>query len=75
MSALSMSLNLRPVHFSEAGGMVAGTAITPYPPGIPAIAPGEIIDPELIAELAALRQQGKKVIGIDSQGYILVDAG
>jgi arginine decarboxylase len=36
---------------AEAGGRVAAETVAPYPPGIPAIAPGEVITASLVASL------------------------
>lgn len=59
------------VPVSEAAGRVCGSSIVPYPPGIPIICPGEVMDAEVLAYAAALREAGEKVIGIDEAGFVL----
>lgn len=56
---------------AEAAGRVCGSSIIPYPPGIPIICPGEVMDGEVLAYAAALRDAGEKVMGIDEAGCVL----
>lgn len=44
--------------FSRALGKIAKEFIIPYPPGIPVLAPGEIISEEVLAFLAAAKKAG-----------------
>ena len=60
------------VPMEEAAGRVCAASIIPYPPGIPIICPGEIIDQEVLDYCADLRSRGEKVMGIDNQGRVLV---
>lgn len=60
------------VPISEAAGRVCAASIIPYPPGIPVICPGEIMDETILAYAADLRAKGEKVMGIDDQGRVLV---
>ena len=60
------------VPMEEAAGRVCAASIIPYPPGIPIICPGEIIDQEVLDYCAELRARGEKVMGIDDQGRVLV---
>ena len=60
------------VPLEEAAGHVCASSIIPYPPGIPIICPGEIMDEEILAYAADLRAKGEKVMGIDDQGRVLV---
>jgi len=51
------------VNFRESAGRVCAEVITPYPPGIPVLSPGEEITPEVIDYLrlelrAGVRMQG-----------------
>ena len=39
------------VRFAEAVGRVSAELIAPYPPGIPALAPGEVVSADLVAAL------------------------
>ena len=60
------------VPMEEAAGRVCAASIIPYPPGIPIICPGEIIDQEVLDYCADLRARGEKVMGIDERGRVLV---
>ena len=60
------------IPMAEAAGRVCAASIIPYPPGIPIICPGEIIDQEILDYCADLRARGEKVMGIDDQGRVLV---
>ena len=42
----------------DAAGRVSAELITPYPPGIPAVAPGELIDDALVDYLEAFVAAG-----------------
>lgn len=55
----------RPMQYSSAIGKISADAIIPYPPGIPVICPGEIIEEELIKNLESLRNMGYKVLGME----------
>jgi hypothetical protein len=46
------------VPLTEAAGKVAAEAITPYPPGVPLICPGEVIDEPILECLDAWRLAG-----------------
>lgn len=66
-----------PVHkeripLKDAAGRVCAFSIIPYPPGIPLICPGEVIDEEVLAYVAELRSKGEKVMGIDELGRVVV---
>ncbi len=49
------------VSASRAGGRIAAELVAPYPPGIPAIVPGEVLTTGLLAALAAAADQGVRV--------------
>jgi arginine/lysine/ornithine decarboxylase len=53
----------RAVPLAAAAGQVAAELVTPYPPGIPVLAPGEVIDPDKLAYLAHGRDHGMHVCG------------
>ena len=53
-------------------GRICASSIIPYPPGIPFICPGERITDEVITYIAALREAGEKVIGVNAEGEIIV---
>ncbi|MEG1584927.1 MAG: arginine decarboxylase, partial [Anaerovorax sp.] len=56
----------------HAAGLICAGSLIPYPPGIPIVCPGEKLDAEMLTYLKTLRNQGEKVIGINSSGEILV---
>ena len=60
------------VPLSEGAGRICASSIIPYPPGIPFICPGERITEEVITYIAALREAGEKVIGVNAEGEIIV---
>jgi arginine decarboxylase len=49
------------VGLSQAAGRIAAEAITPYPPGIPLVMPGERLDDDVLALLTALRDAGNPI--------------
>jgi arginine decarboxylase len=53
-------------------GRVAADQVTPYPPGVPVLVPGQVITPEIIAYLATLLRMQKRVElhGIVHEGYL-----
>ncbi|MBB6692490.1 aminotransferase class I/II-fold pyridoxal phosphate-dependent enzyme [Cohnella xylanilytica] len=54
-----------PVPLEEAEGRVSAEWIIPYPPGIPALYPGETITPAIIRELHQWRKQGARIQGAE----------
>jgi arginine/lysine/ornithine decarboxylase len=51
------------VPFREASGRISAELVTPYPPGIPAVAPGELYTEENVSYLEALVEAGGFVEG------------
>jgi len=60
------------VSFEESSGRICADIITPYPPGIPILYPGEKIDQYQIQYIAAIIQAGGMVNGIGYNKYIKV---
>lgn len=56
----------------EAEGLICASSIIPYPPGIPLVCPGEMIDREAINYIKNLRESGEKVIGLNENNEIIV---
>ena len=46
--------------------------VIPYPPGIPILCPGEIMEKSALDYVKALREAGEKVMGIDDLGRVTV---
>ena len=53
------------VPLSQAVGRIAAEAITPYPPGIPLVMPGELLSDDVIELLLALRATGNPISASD----------
>ncbi|MBQ6582521.1 MAG: aminotransferase class V-fold PLP-dependent enzyme [Mogibacterium sp.] len=56
----------------RAEGRVAYDPLIPYPPGIPAVCPGEILSREVILYLQRLVLYGGTVLGVGDEAYINV---
>jgi arginine/lysine/ornithine decarboxylase len=55
------------VPLSRAAGRVAADAITPYPPGIPLVMPGELLSPQIVELLRALRTSRNPISASDPE--------
>ena len=60
------------VPVDEAAGRVCASSIIPYPPGIPIVCPGEVIDEDVIEYVKTRREAGEKVIGLTAEGTVCV---
>ncbi len=61
------------VSLARASGRIAAEAITPYPPGIPLVMPGEKLDDDVLGLLTALRDAGNPISASDpTMGYVKV---
>ena len=60
--------NKRTVAWSQAAGQTAGEAAAPYPPGIPLVCPGEVLEREIWEELERCRREGISLHGPASPG-------
>ena len=61
------------IDYRQAEGMIAAEFIFLYPPGIPLIAPGEIIDDHAIHKISQYEQNDMKVIGLDNHKIYIID--
>jgi arginine decarboxylase len=59
------------VPLRQAAGRVAAEAITPYPPGIPLVMPGERLDDDVIGLLCALRDAGNPISASDPTMHVV----
>ncbi|NLG83767.1 MAG: hypothetical protein GX493_03960 [Firmicutes bacterium] len=64
----------RRVPLAEAEGLVAAEPLSPYPPGIPLVWPGEIIDQASYTYLLAFYRAGGHISGLDAAGRVAVVA-
>ncbi|MBJ7336979.1 aminotransferase class I/II-fold pyridoxal phosphate-dependent enzyme [Mycolicibacterium sp.] len=61
------------VSLARAAGRIAAEAITPYPPGIPLVMPGERLDDDVLGLLAALKAAGNPISASDpTMGVVTV---
>jgi lysine decarboxylase len=68
--ALFSRHRLNKIHLRDAAGRISAASVMPYPPGIPVICPGEIIDQARVDFLTQLIENGINICGID-QGCLL----
>lgn len=54
---------LRRVAFTDAAGLVSAELLCPYPPGIPAVVPGEVLTKATLDILSAVLSAGGTVTG------------
>jgi arginine/lysine/ornithine decarboxylase len=54
----------REVLLTESGGEISASLVTPYPPGIPILIPGERISPEVAEYLANTNKMGTHLAGV-----------
>lgn len=60
------------ISIREAVGKISASIITPYPPGIPLVVPGERISEETMTFILRLKEKGLKIVGMtEEQIYIL----
>lgn len=62
----------RYIKLKEAAGMISKSIITPYPPGVPVVCPGEIIDEEAILYIKDVVNAGGVVNGLTKDMEIFV---
>lgn len=60
------------IHLEEAGERISGGFIYFYPPGIPALVPGEIISKTLVCKMERIRKREEYLTGISQEGKICV---
>lgn len=67
-----MSAEKEFVSLDEAAGKICADSIIPYSPRIPFVCPGEEITEDIVRYIGMLRSDGKKVIGANDKGEVLV---
>ncbi len=70
--AVNQAQNGREVLLSEAEGEAAGDFINLYPPGIPLLVPGEVIDVNLIGQIQEYQRLGLQVQGVSEAGTVII---
>ena len=79
MTSFDLEVRLVPDHMErkplfQAEGCIAADCITPYPPGVPLVCPGEVLTYEVIRYLKQCIGRGETVLGIDEEGCVAVGA-
>ena len=64
--------NKKKISIEKSVNHICGEFIIPYPPGIPLIAPGEIVTQEAIEKLMMYKKMGMQVIGMKDQDNIQI---
>ncbi len=63
------------IDLNAASGRISAATITPYPPGIPLVYPGEVISGELVRMLSEIQGSGGRVHGImDGRVQVIIKA-
>lgn len=60
------------VGLDEAVGCVSRSTVVAYPPAVPIICTGELILPESVAYIEALKDIGAQICGLNENGYISI---
>lgn len=55
----------KPCPLTQAAGQIAGQMLIPYPPGVPAVLPGDALSPDMVSALETLVRQGVPVLGVE----------
>lgn len=63
----------RQIDYEDAKGKIAAEFVFLYPPGIPLIVPGEVIDEYAIDKIRQYEQNDMKVIGLDDHKIYIID--
>ena len=77
----AMDTEKQKVRLSESAGYVSGEFIYLYPPGIPLVAPGEVITSKLLRVISECRKRNMQVQGMEDmsgktvQCAVRADAG
>jgi lysine decarboxylase len=63
----------RRISLQHSVGTVCGQMVVPYPPGIPALLPGEVISAEMVDYIVTLRDRGHHFQGIEADKIKFID--
>lgn len=61
------------IPLQESVGLISGSTIVPYPPGIPMLIPGEEINQEMIQYIQMMISEGMEVLGLRDEKRLLID--
>lgn len=65
--------NKRKIEISKAEGNICGEAVVPYPPGIPLLNPGEIIDSKSLNMIKYYIKSGVTILGIENGNITIAE--
>lgn len=57
----------RQIPLEESEGCVSGEYVIPYPPGIPLLVPGEVINHEIVQYIKIMLKEGMEIIGLKDE--------
>lgn len=66
----ALQLPKRPAPLEEGVGAVVAESLIPYPPGIPWLVAGEVLEDSMMKKLKRLSEAGVEMIGLDSKNQI-----
>ncbi|MBN2853518.1 MAG: aminotransferase class V-fold PLP-dependent enzyme [Clostridia bacterium] len=69
----AFKMSFKRVHLDEAKGCICGTIVIPYPPGIPVLCYGELIEDASIEFIKAVVKSGGEVIGIEDDMLDIIE--
>lgn len=67
-----LNMKKRKIKLWQGEGQICGENITPYPPGVPLITMGEIIDKDVINMIEYYKKQGLDIIGLYEDEIIII---
>lgn len=67
--------DVKKVSIEESEGLVSGTTVFIYPPGIPFLVPGEQISSQVISYVDKMKNSGLEIIGLEEDNQILAIIG
>ena len=68
-----LNLDYKKVAFNDSIGKISKNFITPYPPGIPIVCPGEIITIEVKELIEEYLRNNLRVIGIENKNIEIIE--
>ncbi|WP_034438441.1 aminotransferase class I/II-fold pyridoxal phosphate-dependent enzyme [Clostridium ihumii] len=68
-----INMEYKSINFKKALGMVCYKSIVPYPPGIPLLMPGEVIDENIIKSLEYYIDNNVTILGLENENIYVVE--
>ena len=60
------------MRLEDAVGEVCAELLSPYPPGVPAVCPGERLTPEVVRLMRSVLQSGGKITGASDESLATI---